>query len=154
MADDSGVVSLWDIRSGSRPQLTGEFPGTGIRHLSGNPFLSDLWAISGDGVVSIMDMRTFTPLVSLGLHCNSVSKVLWSPSHSDMLVSVSLDRYIRYWSLSKPGYCITSESFASGVIDVEWVPTSHSGRCYAVGLNGELASLELDRSTLLSLAPH
>lgn len=145
---------MWDTRAGSQPQMKGAFPGFGLRCVSGNPFFSDLWAASGDGLVSIMDIRVFSTLTSLDSHFNTVTKVLWSPSHSDMLISGSLDRYLRYWSLSKPGKCVVAESFASGVIDIDWVPSSHTGRCYAVSLSGELASLELNASLKNSLVPH
>ena len=116
---DDGCVMLWDTRTESTSRGWAPAPRMArLRDMAWAPtgtrqVLAAAW---GDGVVSVLDLRSSRPLWQFQSHMGPCQAVAWHPTWSGVLASGGRDSVIRLWDVCRDGGG-GLDSLASAAVD-------------------------------------
>ncbi|CDW83462.1 wd repeat-containing protein 24 [Stylonychia lemnae] len=135
------LIKLWDIKMESSVITMQRMKSRDdqVNFVQFNPKRQYQFAAGqGDGTIDIWDLRmTQAPKFSFQSHLKQVLCLDWHPNLEDILMSGSVDKYVKIWNLRDGNSSITSSNTLfqiltpQSITKCQWVP----------GLNLQLASL-------------
>lgn len=121
--DESGILSITDIRSGTLPKKAHN-AGIALNSISINP--SDSFCLASgnsEGTIDLWDMRNLSSSVSqISAHSDAITQLKWHPKHRSVLGSASADRLVKIFNVANAAepLLFSHEGHMLGVNDFDW----------------------------------
>lgn len=148
-----------DRKRGRCNEWAHTWPGLfGCAQIAVSPFVPHWAAVAAQRGILLYDLRFGEkgPVQELLMHSNALTSVSWSPRHSELLASSSLDGSVRLWDLTAPPLHCVSTTVLDDLLPMTGVEFQRAGDGYGErllfgSLSGVLGSAEVVDGFLASI---